>query len=157
MNRAYRHHALQLTDIQHVPIIKLTESLLPGWHLGIEHDADEFLTQLLQRLDDTVGCRIHIETVKITTICKGCKVDRNKERHQHLRISINLLQIQKDDVRIQDGRMKWSFEEKMRNCNSCGESIHEVYRVLVNPPTVLVIIINRVVSKKTLIGHNICK
>ncbi|KAH3703373.1 hypothetical protein DPMN_078409 [Dreissena polymorpha] len=111
-----------------MPIIKLTESLLPGWRLGIEHDADEFLVKLFDRLDQTYDCQIHKGTVKTTKTCQSCSSSKIKEQFRSQRILINLVDLAETQIRIQEGINKWLMEQKLLNCEHCGEKLHDVKR-----------------------------
>ncbi|KAH3865710.1 hypothetical protein DPMN_028752 [Dreissena polymorpha] len=155
VNRAYRHHNLPLRDLPKMPIIKQTESLLPGWRLGIEHDADEFLVKLFDRLDQTYDCQIHKGTVKTTKTCQSCSFSKIREQFRSQRILINLVDLEEAQIRIQEGINKWLMEQKLLNCEHCGEKLHDVKRELVRPPSLLIINIHRSAQKRISLDNNI--
>jgi hypothetical protein len=156
VNRAYRHHSLRIKDLPKTPIIKLTASLLPDWRLGMEHDADMFLNKLLDYLDRTYDCQIHKATVKSTKTCQICSTSKIKERFQSQRILINLVHLAEAQICIQQGINKWLKEQILFRCENCGETLHDVKRELVKPPSVLIININRCGQKTISLDNQIC-
>lgn len=159
INRAYRHHHLRYNeDVPKMPIIKLTESLIPGWSVGVEHDADEFLTKLLERLDTTIGCGIHKGIVRTTRTCQHCRTPRITQDAgpTPLRIAIHLAEYITDEISIQEGINKWlAMETKVLTCDNCALTPHDLNREIVISPDLMIINIHRHAAKKTLIDHEI--
>jgi len=122
----------------------------------MEHDADMFLNKLLDCLDRTYNCQIHKATVKSTKTCQICSTSKIKERFQSQRILINLVHLAEAQICIQQGINKWLKEQILFRCENCGETLHDVKRELVKPPSVLIININRCGQKTISLDNQIC-